>query len=194
VKPAVFLDRDGTLVELVHHLTDPADLRVLPGAAESLNALHEHGYTCVVVTNQSAIGRGMMTIDRLGEVHCEFERQLALQGAHVDAHYFCPVAPTVKDPTVIEHPDRKPGPGLLLRAAREHDLDLERSWMVGDTISDLLAGRNAGCRASILVRTGYGAGLDATNYADHIADDISGATEIILRNGLAPLGSDEETT
>jgi D-glycero-D-manno-heptose 1,7-bisphosphate phosphatase len=102
----------------------------------------------------------------------------------VDAIYFCPLAPTIKDPTVIEDPMRKPGPGMLLAAARDHGLDLARSWMVGDTVSDMLAGRNAGCR-SLLVATGYGAKVppEAPGITAR-APDLAAAAELILNDTL----------
>ena len=149
-RPAVFLDRDGTVIEHVHYLSDPARVRLLPGAAEALRRLRRAGFARVLVTNQSAIGRGMLTEDRLEEIHAELERQLAASGATLDGIYYCPDAPSGDDRTVVEHSDRKPGPGMLLRAADELGLDLDASWMVGDMISDVLAGHNAGCR-SILV-------------------------------------------
>lgn len=155
MRAAVFLDRDGTVIELVHHLSDPADVRLIDGAGPAIARLRAAGWPVVIVTNQSVIGRGKLTEAGLEEIHHEMRRQLGRHGADVDGLYFCPLRPQQKDPTVIEDPMRKPGPGMLQQAAREMDLDLERSWMVGDTVSDLLAGRNAGCR-SILVRTGYG--------------------------------------
>lgn len=178
----VFLDRDGTLIEQVHYLSDPRDVRLLPGAAASLHRLHEAGYACVVVTNQSQIGRGRLTEDRLREIHDEMNRQLAEHGAWVDAIYFCPDAPTADDRTTVECDDRKPGPGMLRRAARDMGLDLAASWMVGDMISDVLAGINAGCRGSILVRTGKGLSDDETRLAAeyHDVDDLPAAVELIL--------------
>jgi D-glycero-D-manno-heptose 1,7-bisphosphate phosphatase len=98
----------------------------------------------------------------------------------VDGFYFCPEKPLQEDPTVIEHPDRKPGPGMLLRAAAELELDLGKSWMVGDTISDMLAGKNAGCRATVLVRTGYGKRVEVPHAAvDHVVENLWEATELI---------------
>ena len=105
---AVFLDRDGTLIELVHHLTDPGEVRLIPGAGGAVRDLRAAGYRVVIVTNQSVVGRGMLTEAGLAEVHAEMARQLAAEGAAVDAVYFCPLAPVQKDPTVIEHPMRKP--------------------------------------------------------------------------------------
>jgi D-glycero-D-manno-heptose 1,7-bisphosphate phosphatase len=138
VRPAVFLDRDGTLIELVHHLTDPADVRLIPGAAPAVARLRRAGFAAVVVTNQSVIGRGLLDEAGLAEVHAEMHRQLAAKGTAVDSVYFCPTAPATKDPTVIEDPMRKPGPGMLMAAAQDHALDLAASWMVGDTVSDML--------------------------------------------------------
>jgi D,D-heptose 1,7-bisphosphate phosphatase len=152
-KSAVFLDRDGTLIEHVHYLSDPAAVRLLPGTAEALKRLRRAGFAVVLVTNQSAIGRGMLTEDRLDQIHTEMRRQLATSGATIDAIYYCPVAPANDDRTVVEHPDRKPGPGMLLRAADDLKLNLATSWMIGDLISDVFAGLNAGCR-SILLESG----------------------------------------
>ncbi|MBY0397516.1 MAG: HAD family hydrolase [Thermoleophilia bacterium] len=181
-RPAVFLDRDGTIIEHVHYLRDPADVRLLPGAAEALRRLAEAGFARVVVTNQSAIARGMLTVEGLGRVHDEMNRQLAEAGASVDAIYFCPEAPAGDDRTAVESHDRKPGPGMLLRAAAEHGLDLAASWMIGDMISDILAGRNAGCRGSILVRTGAEsiAAEAALGPDDPAVDDLIAAAALIL--------------
>jgi histidinol-phosphate phosphatase family protein len=152
-QPAVFLDRDGTLIEHEEYLSDPALVRLLPGAAEGLKRLRQAGFAIVLVTNQSAIGRGMLTEERLNQIHGEMNRQLAAAGAAIDRIYYCPAAPVGDDRTVVENLDRKPGPGMLLRAAADLNLDLGASWMVGDLISDVLAGLNAGCR-SILVQSG----------------------------------------
>ena len=117
--PAVFLDRDGTLLEHVHYLSDPAQVRLLPGAAEALAQLRRAGFLCVLITNQSAIGRGMISEDRLHEIHAEMNRQLAERGAALDAIYFCPDVPSGDDRTIVENPNRKPGPGMLLQAAAD---------------------------------------------------------------------------
>lgn len=181
-RPAVFLDRDGTVIEHVHYLSDPAGVRPIPGSGEALRLLKADGYALVVVTNQSAIARGFLTVEQLDAVTTEMDRQFALEGVAFDGLYYCPEAPTGDDPTAITHPDRKPGPGMLLRAASDLGLDLSSSWMVGDMISDVLAGINAGCRRSILVRTGKAfpgrAGGDGPDF--DVADDLAGAAGLIL--------------
>ncbi|MBU2994060.1 HAD family hydrolase [Octadecabacter sp. 1_MG-2023] len=180
MKGAVFLDRDGTIIELVHHLNDPADVAVIPGAGRAIADLRTAGWRVVIITNQSVIGRGKLTEAGLDEVHAEMRRQLAPSGADVDGIYFCPLAPSIKDSTVIEDPMRKPGPGMLLAAAQDMQIDLAASFMVGDTVSDMLAGRNAGC-ATVLVRTGYGAAYDHDAGAiDHDVADLSAAAQVIL--------------
>jgi D,D-heptose 1,7-bisphosphate phosphatase len=181
-QPAVFLDRDGTLIEHVHYLSDPSQVRLLPGTALALQRLHGAGFACIVVTNQSAIGRGMITEEQLHRIHDEMNRQLAAAGTAVDAIYFCPEAPADDDRSVVEHSDRKPAPGMLIRAAVELDLDLSASWMVGDMISDVLAGINAPCRGSILVRTGKGISEaeGALDIAYQVADDLLAAADLIL--------------
>jgi D-glycero-D-manno-heptose 1,7-bisphosphate phosphatase len=179
-RPAAFLDRDGTIIEHVHYLTDPNLVRLLPGAAEAIRALRDAGFACVVVTNQSAIGRGMLTEEGLALIHDEMDRQLAAEGTAVDAIYYCTEAPVDDDRTVVEHPDRKPGPGMLFRAAEGLGLDLDASWMVGDLVSDVLAGVNAGCRGSVLLTAGEEAAASSPAVEYHRADDLLAAARLIL--------------
>jgi histidinol-phosphate phosphatase family protein len=153
-RPCVFLDRDGTLLEHVHYLKDPALVRLLPGTAAAINRLRRHGFACVVVTNQSQIGNNLLSEAQLADIHEAMYTQLAAEGAMLDAVYYCPAPGRPGDRTVVEHPDRKPGPGLLIRAAHELGLQLRSSWMIGDMVSDVLAGTNANCRGSILLRSG----------------------------------------
>src|ERR1017187_6691872 len=115
LRPAVFFDRDGTLIEHVSYLSDPALVRLLPGATEALKRLRRAGFAVVLVTNQSGIGRGMLTEDRLDQIHTELNRQLTAGGATIDGIYYCPAVPAGDDRTMVEHPDRKPGPGMLRR-------------------------------------------------------------------------------
>jgi D-glycero-D-manno-heptose 1,7-bisphosphate phosphatase len=190
VRPAVYLDRDGTLIEFVHYLRDPSEVRVVAGGAEAVNRLQAAGFACVVVTNQSVIGRGLLTEVGLAEVHEEMHRQLAEAGVTLDGVYFCPTAPGTSDRTVVEHPDRKPGPGMLRRAARELGLDLGRSWMVGDALSDMHAGRNAGCRGTVLVRTGHGESVEADDPSvDWVVPDLPAAVRLILEQVAAESAS-----
>lgn len=144
-QPAIFLDRDGTLMEEVGYCADPAQVRVFPGVIAALQELRDAGYLLILITNQSGIGRGYFTEDAYRAVQSELERQIL--PARLDGVYFCPdVEPSAR---------RKPAPGMLLEAARDHSIDLARSYMIGDKASDIEAGRAAGCR-TILVQTGYG--------------------------------------
>lgn len=182
--PAVFLDRDGTIIEDVHFLCDPAQIRLLPGAATALLRLKSAGFLCVLVTNQSAVGRGMITETRLHEIHAEMSRILAAQGVLLDGIYYCPDAPSRAGGPVLASGDRKPAPGMLLRAAADLRLDLANSWMVGDKLSDVQAGLNAGCR-SILLTSDPGdlAESEARPLADRYlcAADLASAAELILK-------------
>ena len=181
LRPAVFFDRDGTLIEHVSYLSDPALVRLLPGAAEALKRLRCAGFAVVLVTNQSAIGRRMLTEDRLDEIHAELNRQLAAGGATIDRIYYCSAVPAGDDRTMVEHPDRKPGPGMLRRAATDLQLDLAASWMVGDLISDVLAGLNAGCQ-SILLESNQTPPGDAKAVEGRvlILPDLTAVTDSIL--------------
>ena len=181
MRPAVFLDRDGTLIEHVHYLADPKDVRLLPGAAEALRHLAEAGFALVLVTNQSAIGRGLLTVKGLEAVQAELDRQLSEVGASLDDWRYSPVVPKSKDRRRVEDPDRKPGPGMLRKSASDLSLDVGRSWMIGDMISDVLAGKNAGCLSTILVRTGSHDEADEHDpAADHVVNDLAAAADLIL--------------
>ena len=154
---AVLLDRDGTLTVEGEWLTRRQDLRLVPGAAAALARLAERGWKLVLVTNQSAIARGLLTPAQLDEIHAELAEQLAAQGARLDALYSCPHHPSAGlGEYRVECECRKPRPGLVLQAARELGLDLARCWMVGDAARDLEAGWAAGV-PGILVATGKGA-------------------------------------
>lgn len=173
MRPAVFLDRDGTLMEEVDYCRDPALVRLLPGVPEGLARLRQGGFALVIVTNQSGIGRGRITPAEYEAVH---RRLLALLGPDsIDATYFCPETP--------EHATerRKPGAGMVFEAARDFGLDLARSWLIGDKGSDVQCAQRAGVRP-ILIRTGYGAGVQAGKGVA-VAEDFTAATGLILRAG-----------
>ena len=182
MRRAVFLDRDGTIIEHVHLLTKPDQVKLIPGTADAIRNLQSLDYACIIVTNQSVIGRGLLTEKGLDEVHAEMHRQLAQHSVRLDGIFFCPEAPTTSDRTIIQHPDRKPGPGMLQRAAREMLLDLSRSFIIGDMHSDMLAGRNAKLRGTILVRTGQGDAVDPHDPSvDYVATDLLEASRLIAR-------------
>jgi len=142
--PAVFLDRDGTLIHDVGYISDPADVRLVPAAADALRALRDAGFRLVVISNQSGLGRGLVTQEQADAVHRRFVEELERAGAQIDAAYYCPHAPDE------DCRCRKPLPGLILDAARELGLDLARSVMVGNSEVDVSAGEAAGARAILL--------------------------------------------
>jgi len=181
---AVFLDRDGTICVLVHYMDDPDQVELIAGSAQAIKMFNDLGLKVFVITNQSALARGFFTEQVLDAIHERMNRVIEKEGAHIDAIYFCP-----------HHPDdkcgcRKPAPGLVLRSAEENGIDLKRSYMIGDKMDDVEAGKAAGCKG-ILVLTGYGSGELALRdkwhiVPDHIADNLLGAAEWIekqLRKG-----------
>jgi D-glycero-D-manno-heptose 1,7-bisphosphate phosphatase len=180
LRPAVFLDRDGTIAEEVGYLNHVSRFRMFPFVASALRRLNEAGCPVIVVTNQSGIARGYFPESLVHEVHQWMMQQLLESGAKVDAIYYCPHAPSENCNC------RKPRTGMLERAAREHALDLRRSFVVGDRYADVELALNAHAR-SILVRTGYGEGELAWHAAkwptppDFVADDLAEATDWILR-------------
>jgi len=173
VRRAVFIDRDGTIILNDGDLGDPERVELLPGAAGAMRSLRQSGYALVVVTNQGGVARGKYDEAAVHATHERLEQVLRREtglGAVVDAFYFCPFHP---EGTVEryrrEHPWRKPAPGMLLEAAREHALDLGASWMIGDQERDAQAGAAAGCR-SILIGA-----PNAASDADFFAHDLAEA-------------------
>lgn len=183
-RPGVFLDRDGTLHPDVDFLREPAQLQLYPGAAAAVARLNAAGRPVIVVTNQSGIARGMLTVDRLEEIHAELLRQLEAEGARIDGLYFCPHHPTEGSPPYRTACScRKPNPGMLIQASQEHRLDLGASWIVGDSARDLHAGDAVGTRG-ILVATGKGSSTAAAwrerNREFEYAADLARAVDRIL--------------
>ena len=166
-RPAVFLDRDGTLIEDVGYPRDPERVHVLDGVGDALGALRRAGFALVVVSNQSGIGRGLVTQEEADAVHARFLRELRARGIEPDDVRYCPHAPG--DGCTC----RKPAPGLLLASAGELGLDLTRSFMVGDKPDDAETGRNAGCRTVLL-------GAAEAGVADHVATGWDDAVTYLL--------------
>jgi len=148
-KRAVFLDRDGVMIQDRDHLGSVDGLRVLKGTAPAMRLLRGAGFRLVMVTNQSGVARGYFTMRTVGAIHAELKRRLARAGARLDAVYVSPHGPD------SAHPWRKPKPGMLKAAARKLGLDLKASYVIGDKTSDVECARRAGC-AGVLVRTGKG--------------------------------------
>lgn len=149
-RPALFLDRDGVIVEETHYLSRVVDVVLIEGAGTIVADANRRGVPVVVVTNQAGIGRGYYDWEAFAAVEEEIAQQLARCDARIDAAFACGFYP--------EHPGRKPNPGMLLAAARMLNLDLARSWIVGDHASDIEAGANAGLRGGLHLLTGHGAG------------------------------------
>ena len=168
--PAVFVDRDGTLMHDADYCSSPEQVQVFDGVPGALRRLKKAGYKVIVITNQSGIGRKFFTREQYRAVEAELQRQLG--DNLIDATYFCPDAPG--QPSKC----RKPAPGMVLQAAREHDLDLTRSFLIGDKEIDAECAHNAGVRA-IRVRTGFDKMTDGS-CADWVADDLPAAAEIII--------------
>jgi histidinol-phosphate phosphatase family protein len=146
LRPAVFLDRDGTLIVDRHYLADPDGVELLGGAGEAVARLNAAGFFVALATNQSGIGRGYFTEADYLAVHARLVAELARHGARLDAAYHAPSQEDTGDPDA----DRKPGAGMFLRAAREHGLDLARSWWVGDRPRDVAAAGRFGARALLV--------------------------------------------
>jgi D-glycero-D-manno-heptose 1,7-bisphosphate phosphatase len=176
-REAVFLDRDGTLIEEVNYLSAPEQVRLIPGAADAVRRLNDAGMLVVVVTNQAGVARGYFPESRVAEVHAHLSALLAECGAKIDAYFYCPHHPTEGIGAYrVACECRKPRPGLLLTAARELGIDLSRSWMIGDKLCDVSAGEAAGCR-TLLVRTGHG--RDLPNDVNAVADLAEAVTMLL---------------
>jgi D-glycero-D-manno-heptose 1,7-bisphosphate phosphatase len=155
-RPAVFLDRDGTVNVEVHYLSQPEQIELLPTVSETISMLNSRGIPVVIVTNQAGVARGYFPEDRLIKIHDHLRRILADHNARLDGIYYCPHHPSAGLGEYRKVCDcRKPMPGMLNEAAGEMAIDLSRSLLVGDRESDLQAGANAGCQTA-LVTTGYG--------------------------------------
>ncbi|PYJ37564.1 MAG: HAD family hydrolase [Verrucomicrobia bacterium] len=168
--PAGFVDRDDTIMEDCGYCSDPKNVRIFPGVPEALRRLKSRGFKLIIITNQSGIGRGLMTVEQYRAVEGEVLRQLGSD--LIDATYFCPDVPGQNSSC------RKPAPGMILQAQREHGIDLSRSFFIGDKEIDVECGRNAGVR-TIRVQTGFQHDTIGSK-ADWVAKDLPAAAEIIL--------------
>lgn len=181
----VFLDRDGTLNVEVDFLRDPEELVLIEGAGTAVRKLNEHGLVTCLISNQSGIARGYLTETDLERVHEKLSAELSLFHGSLDAVYFCPHHPSEGiPPYVVTCECRKPKPGMLLRGAREFNLDLRRCFVVGDSVVDIQAGNAVGA-TTILVQTGYGKKaleecLQKNEPIGFVADSVREAVEIIL--------------
>lgn len=172
IHKAVFLDRDGTIIEEVNFLSDPKQVRLFPGTVEALKVLRSRGFLLVVVTNQSGVGRGLFNEESVGSVHSRIQE---LTGESIDAFYFCPHLPDEGCEC------RKPSDGMLRSAVSDLKIDLTQSWIIGDKSLDVMTGLGVGMK-SILVRTGYGSAHESTlaGRSHFTVDGIKEAAELIV--------------
>lgn len=182
---AIFIDRDGTINEDLGYIASPDDLIIYPWVAEAVRLVNNAGLKAIVVTNQAGVARGMYTEDDLRAIHHRMTSELRLQGARIDAVYYCPHHPEYGDERYRQRCEcRKPQPGMLHAAAREHNIDLARSFVIGDKSSDINLAASAGALGA-LVLTGYGS--ETLAHRDRwpcrpylVADNLLAAVRLIL--------------
>jgi D,D-heptose 1,7-bisphosphate phosphatase len=180
---AVFMDRDGTINQEVGYLSRLEELELFPETYNAVRLINESGMKAIIVTNQSGVGRGFFDETFVDAVHGLINEMLKEKGAFIDRFYFCPHHPVYgKGLYKIDCDCRKPKPGLLLRAAEELEIDLDRSYMVGDMVKDLQAGHNAGVEKALLVKTGYGRNVVEAGRAAYVARHILDAVTWIMRD------------
>ena len=194
-RAAVFLDKDGTLIDDVPYNVDPARVTLARGAGEALRALKAHGFRLIVVSNQAGVAMGRFPLQALLGVERRIQELLAPSGVAIDAFYYCPHLPQAANVRyAIRCLCRKPQPGLLRRAAREWRIDLTRSWLLGDILDDVEAGNRAGCR-TVLVDSGNETEWLLTPYRrpHHLALTLRQAARLILTPlGRVPPAAEEE--
>lgn len=157
---AIFLDRDGTINKYVGFLRNINEFELIDGVSKAIKKMNESGYLTIVVTNQPVIARGEVSFDELDEIHNKMETLLGKDGAYIDGLYYCPHHPHKgyegeRPELKIECECRKPKPGMLMKAAKDFNVDLEKSWMIGDGENDVLAGKNAGCKTVLIGNQDY---------------------------------------
>lgn len=185
---AVFLDRDGTIIRHVDYLTDVSQIRIIPRVARFIKSLSKLGFLVIVVTNQSVVARGLVNLRDIDEIHAVLIKWLEKQGAKIDAVYFCPHHPEMH-PDVPKHAKqyrivcdcRKPSPGMIISAIKKFNIDCRKSFIIGDSIIDIVAGKRAKIK-TILVETGPGHRLDKKyikEKPDFIAKNLSESLKFI---------------
>jgi len=187
-RPALFIDKDGTLIENIPYNVDPARIRLTPGAAVALRELSDHGFAVVVVSNQAGVALGRFEERALAVVERTLRERLLHAGVPVTGVYWCPHHPAGSVARFSMQCDcRKPLPGMLRRAAREHDLDLDASWMVGDILDDIEAGRRAGCR-TILLDNGHETEWQVSRLRlpHFVVSDIARIADVVLTAAALP--------
>jgi len=184
MKKAVFLDRDGTLIQDLGYICNFSQVGFFTFAAAAVRAMNEAGYLVIVVSNQSAVARGICSEKEIKLLHRQLQNHFKKDGAAIAAFYYCPF---LVDGAISrfrqDSPMRKPAPGMLLQAASDFELDLSSCFMIGDKTDDILAGKEAGCR-TMLVRTGQGRSSEISFQSidprpDYIVDDLLAASAII---------------
>ncbi|UCC83044.1 MAG: HAD family hydrolase [Gemmatimonadota bacterium] len=183
---AIFLDRDGTLSEEVGYVNHVDRLRLLPRTAEAVRKINDSDFLAVLVTNQAGVARGYFKEELVRRVHRRLQEMLALDGAHLDAIYYCPHHPTAGEPPYRRNCScRKPRAGMIEAAERDLEIDVPHSFMVGDKHSDIVFAHAVGMKG-VLVKTGYGLGeiegwsADWKEQPDEISDDLLDAVDWIL--------------
>lgn len=176
---AVFIDRDNTICRDVPYCSRPEDLELMPMVADGIRLLSEHGFKVVVITNQSGVARGYFTEEMLSQIHQKMQNDLAKQGAFVDAIYYCP-----------HHPDdncncRKPKPAMILQAARDLDIDINKSYIIGDSDMDTEMGKKAGCLTIVVATLNQDATVPRKPEPDYIASDLYEAANWVIHNTAA---------
>ncbi|WP_415967645.1 HAD-IIIA family hydrolase [Faecalitalea cylindroides] len=175
---AIFLDRDGTINKYVGFLKDINDFELLPDVSKAIRKINNSGYLAIVVTNQPVIARGEVTVEQLNEIHNKMETLLGNDGAYLDAIYYCPHHPDkgfegeVKE-LKIGCECRKPKPGMLLKAAKDFNIDLKNSWIIGDSKNDIQAGKNAGCKTALISKeNSFGEDLKRDSFYEIVKEII----------------------
>jgi len=192
---AVFLDRDNTLIEDPGYINHPDQVKLLEGVAEALIELKAIGYKLIVVSNQSAVARGIVTEKILAQIHDRLKQLLAERGAYLDRIYYCPYHPDGIVPKYRKESDwRKPNPGMLLTAADQMDIELSQSWMIGNSNRDIEAGLRAGCKTILINRfSDYKQLRPSDPKPDYRAVNIKEATNIIKKYYRSPSDVDVQT-